>query len=202
MSLDGIMVHGDQYLIYCSTLDRWALLLWGKVCVLKGRKANIHFIRKQENWMLGIRKSMITVFALLQVKSGGFKSIHRHDGVDLLCLTVTVYPVCIHLIHSLFFMACPHLSIPQWIIFLFLFVEISVNRWFQNSITGQLLLLHIDRKNTIKNLITIADVTRCSFPLSVQRLVPRLISSFFFGVIHLHLSNSVSISTHHDEASF
>lgn len=99
MLLDGIMAHGDQYLIYCSTLDRWALLLWGKVCVLKGRKANIHFIRKQENWMLGIRKSMITVFALLQVKSGGFKSIHRHDGFDLLCQTVTVYP-CLHSSHS------------------------------------------------------------------------------------------------------
>lgn len=118
MLLDEIMVHLDQYLIYCSTLDRWALLLWGKVCVLKGRKANIHFIRKQENWMLGIRKSMITVFAWLQVKRGGFKSIHRHDGVNLLCLPVTVYP-CLHsshsflLFHSLFLPLYPsmdHLS--------------------------------------------------------------------------------------------
>lgn len=99
MLLDGIMVHRDQYLIYCSTLDRWALLLWGKVCVLKSGKSNINFIRKQENWLLGIRKSMITVFALLQVKSGDFKSIHRHDGVDLLCLTVTIYP-CMHSSHS------------------------------------------------------------------------------------------------------
>lgn len=83
MLLDEIMVHGDQYLIYSSTLDRWALLLWGKVCVLKGRKANIPFIRKQENWMLGIQKSMITVFALLQVKIGGFKSIH--DMMESTC---------------------------------------------------------------------------------------------------------------------
>lgn len=143
MSLDGIMVRGDQYLIYCSTLDRWALLLWGKVCVLKGRKANLsRFIRKQENWMLGMTKSMITVFALLQVKSGGFKSIHSSlswmmESTCFVWLSLFI-PVCIHLFHSLLFMACPYSSIPLWIILLFLLAEISVYRWFQNSITGHL----------------------------------------------------------------
>lgn len=56
------MVRRDQYLIYCSTTDRWALLLWGNVWVLKGRKANIHFIRKEEYWTPDITKSMITIF--------------------------------------------------------------------------------------------------------------------------------------------
>lgn len=58
------MVRSDQYLIYCRTMDRWALLLWGKERVLKGRKTSIHFIRKEENWMPGITKSMITIFPI------------------------------------------------------------------------------------------------------------------------------------------
>lgn len=103
MWLDGIMVRRDQYLIYYSTMDRWALLLWGKVCVLKGRKANIHFIRKEENWMLGITKSMITIFPTLTGQElwlqKRFYWPQRDAGIRPLCLTVTFYP-CLHLYHS------------------------------------------------------------------------------------------------------
>lgn len=120
MLFDGIMVHRDQYLIYCNKMDRWPPLLWGKVCVLKGRKANIHFIRKKENWMLGITKSMITISPLLQVKSCGFKNIYsrlrRMKESSLFVWLSLSMPVCIHLVHSLLFTACLYLSIPLWII--------------------------------------------------------------------------------------
>lgn len=145
MLLDGIMVHRDQYLIYCSTLNRWALLLWEKVCVLKGRKANIHFIRKQENWMQGIKKSIITVFALLQVKSSGFKSIHRHDGVDLLCLTVTVYP-CLHSSHSFPLFHSLSLSLNGSSSFFSMLRYLCIDG-FRTASQVNSVLLHIDRKN-------------------------------------------------------
>lgn len=104
-----------------------------------------------------------------------------------LSLSIPVY------IHSLFFTACSlPLSLNGSSSFFSLLRYLCIDG-FRTASQVNFVLLHIDRKNTIENLITIADVTICGFPLSVQRLVPRLIYSFFFGVIHLNLSNWVSI---------
>lgn len=169
-------------------MDRWALLLWGKVCVLKGKKANIHFIRKAENWMPGITKSMITIFPhsyrsrlvaskTFLVASAGCRRPPSLPDCHFLSPSAFVsfipsfsQPVCV----------CPSLSGSSSLLRL---SDISVYRWFQSCIRSSYCYYMFKKKEK--------KAARCHFLSSiVQRRVPRLICVFVFGPFHLRLESS------------